>query len=182
MPKLNFNSLLAKTKEIENNTNKKDPIINNTLSLDRDIGFEDESSSQDTTSSRIYSSPSLDILESDGKTKKNKLDDSDIKTSSTLLENVFLDFNIEIKVINVKLGPVVTLFEILPAAGIKINTIINLADDLSRSMGVGAVRSSQIYGTQFLGVESHTQRETVTIKELFSDNNFKNTLLKIPFV
>ena len=181
LPKLNFNSLLAKTKEVENITNKKDPIINNTLSLDRDIGFEDESSSQDTISSRIYSSPSLDILESDGKTKKNKLDDSDIKTSSTLLENVFLDFNIEIKVINVKLGPVVTLFEILPAAGIKINTIINLADDISRSMGVGAVRISQIYGTQFLGVEvPNTQRETVTIKELLSNDNFKNNSFKIP--
>ena len=181
LPKLNFNSLLAKTKEVENNTNKKDPIINNTLSLDRDIGFEDESSSQDTISSRIYSSPSLDILESDGKAKKNKLDDSDIKTSSTLLENVFLDFNIEIKVINVKLGPVVTLFEILPAAGIKINTIINLADDISRSMGVGAVRISQIYGTQFLGVEvPNTQRETVTIKELLSNDNFKNNSFKIP--
>ena len=181
LPKLNFNSLLAKTKEVENITNKKDPIINNTLSLDRDIGFEDESSSQDTISSRIYSSPSLDILESDGKTKKNKLDDSDIKTSSTLLENVFLDFNIEIKVIIVKLGPVVTLFEILPAAGIKINTIINLADDISRSMGVGAVRISQIYGTQFLGVEvPNTQRETVTIKELLSNDNFKNNSFKIP--
>ena len=46
-----------------------------------------------------------------------------------------------------------TLFEILPAAGIKINTIINLADDISRSMGVGAVRIAQIYGTQYLGVK-----------------------------
>ena len=181
LPKLNFNNLLAKTREIDNTTNKKDPIINNTLSLDRDIGVEDKSSSQETISSRIYSSPSLDILESDGKAKKNKLDDSDIKTSSTLLENVFLDFNIEIKVINVKLGPVVTLFEILPAAGIKINTIINLADDISRSMGVGAVRISQIYGTQFLGVEvPNTQRETVTIKELLSNDNFKNNSFKIP--
>ncbi len=181
LPKLNFNNLLAKTREIDNTTNKKDPIINNTLSLDRDIGVEDKSSSQETISSRIYSSPSLDILESDGKAKKNKLDDSDIKTSSTLLENVFLDFNIEIKVINVKLGPVVTLFEILPAAGIKINTIINLADDISRSMGVGAVRISQIYGTQFLGVEvPNTQRETVTIKELLSNDNFKSNSFKIP--
>ena len=46
--------------------------------------------------------------------------------------NVFFDFNIEIKVIDVKLGPVITLYEILPAAGIKINTIINLADDISQ--------------------------------------------------
>ena len=181
LPKLNFNNLLTKTKEIDNTKNKKDPIINNTLSLDRDIRVEDKSIPQEDINSRIYLSPSLDILESDGKTEKSKLDDSDIKKSSKLLENVFLDFNIEIKVINVKLGPVVTLFEILPAAGIKINTIINLADDISRSMGVGAVRISQIYGTQFLGVEvPNTQRETVTIKELLSNENFKNNSFKIP--
>ena len=58
----------------------------------------------------------------------------------------------------------------------KINTIINLADDISRSMGVGAVRIAQIYGTQYLGVEvPNEQREAVTIKELLSDENFKNT-------
>ena len=80
-----------------------------------------------------------------------------------------------------KLGPVVTLYEILPSAGTKINTIINLAGDISRSMGVGAVRIAQIYGTQFLGVEiPNKYRETVTIKELLSDSNFENTDHKIP--
>ena len=74
-----------------------------------------------------------------------------------------------------------TLYEILPAAGIKINTIINLADDISRSMGVGAVRIAQIYGTQFLGVEvPNEQREAVTIKELLSNESFKSTTHKIP--
>ena len=58
---------------------------------------------------------------------------------------MFQDFNIEIQVINVKNWSCCNIFEILPAAGIKINTIINLADDISRSMGVGAVRISQIY-------------------------------------
>jgi len=83
--------------------------------------------------------------------------------------------------VNVKLGPVVTLYEIIPAAGIKINTIINLADDISRSMGVGAVRIAQIFGTQYLGVEvPNDHRESVTIKELLSDQNFKSTTHKIP--
>ena len=110
-----------------------------------------------------------------------KIDKEDVKSNSNLLENVFQDFNIEIQVVNVRLGPVVTLFEILPAAGIKINTIINLADDISRSMGVGAVRISQIYGTQYLGVEvPNDERETVTIRELLSNENFKNTSSKIP--
>ena len=97
------------------------------------------------------------------------------------LEKVFEDFNIDIQVVNVKHGPVVTLFEILPAAGIKINTIINLAGDISRSMGVGAVRISQIFGSQYLGVEvPNDKRESVTIKELLSSESFKSTSHKIP--
>ena len=112
---------------------------------------------------------------------KKKRNQSNIEERSDLLEKVFADFNIQISVVNVKLGPVVTLYEILPAAGIKINTIINLADDISRSMGVGAVRIAQIFGTQYLGVEvPNDVRESVTIKELLSDQNFKSTTHKIP--
>jgi S-DNA-T family DNA segregation ATPase FtsK/SpoIIIE len=69
-----------------------------------------------------FSTPSLDILDSNEPVKNNKKKLENIEQSSELLEKVFADFNIEIKVINVKLGPVVTLFEILPAAGTKINT------------------------------------------------------------
>jgi S-DNA-T family DNA segregation ATPase FtsK/SpoIIIE len=133
------------------------------------------------TNEKKFSSPSLDILENEKINSNRKLEKENIKENSSLLEKVFNDFNIDVKVMTVKLGPVVTLYEILPAAGTKINTIINLAGDISRSMGVGAVRIAQIYGTQFLGVEiPNKQRETVTIKELLSDNNFKNTEHKIP--
>ena len=89
-----------------------------------------------------YASPSLDILENKIVNQKKSSIEL-IEKNSNLLESVFADFNIEIKVINVKLGPVITLYEILPAAGIKISTIINLAGDISRSMGVGAVRIAQ---------------------------------------
>ncbi len=162
---------------------RKDPIINNiTSSSSKEVSDLNEGYEIDQTDKTInYLSPSLEILESNNLSSKKKLDKENTKTKSSLLEKVFLDFNIEIQVINVKHGPVVTLFEILPAAGIKINTIINLADDISRSMGVGAVRIAQIYGTQYLGVEvPNEQREAVTIKELLSDENFKNTSSKIP--
>ena len=162
---------------------KKEPIIN-TISTDNvaqeNINKEYENEEFLDIKTK-YSSPSLEILETDNTFAKKKLDKENIKSNSNLLEKVFQDFNIDIQVVNVKLGPVVTLFEILPAAGIKINTIINLADDISRSMGVGAVRIAQIYGTQYLGVEvPNDQRETVTIRELLSNDNFKNTSLKIP--
>ena len=167
-------------KQINDNVLRKDPIIKNNIRRPIDIEIKNDEKEIKSKNNFMYSSPSLDILDSKiGKI--NKEDYKNIEENSRLLENVFADFNIEIKVVNVRLGPVVTLFEILPSAGTKINTIINLAGDISRSMGVGPVRVAQIYGTQYLGVEvPNSNREKVTIKELLSDHNFKNTVHKIP--
>ena len=168
---------------MSNNKIKKEPIINNIPTSDYSKKENNEENIEGKTLDRStkYFSPSLDILDTDNALSRRKLDKENTKANSDLLEKVFQDFNIDIQVVNVKLGPVVTLFEILPAAGIKINTIINLADDISRSMGVGAVRIAQIYGTQYLGVEvPNEERETVSIKELLSNDNFKNTSSKIP--
>ena len=185
LPKFQINELFKNRtkKDSESNKIKKDPIIKNINdTLSNDVGdIEERLRSVNSVTEKTFSSPSLEILESNKSSTEKKLDKENIKSNSDLLEQVFQDFNIDIQVVNVKLGPVITLFEILPAAGIKINTIINLADDISRSMGVGAVRIAQIFGTQYLGVEvPNDQRETVTIKELLSDDNFKNTPSKIP--
>ena len=184
MPSTNFIGLLKITKKenFKDNQVKKEPIINVLDSYGQDIDNVNDDNYEDSSNLKEnYLSPSLEILETNNASSKNKSNSETIKSNSELLERVFEDFNINIQVVNVKLGPVVTLFEILPAAGIKINTIINLADDISRSMGVGAVRISQIFGTQFLGVEvPNEKRETITIKELLSDENFKNTSHKIP--
>ena len=185
IPKIDYYRLFNKnTKNISINSKiKKDPIIKNIREdiSDQREEIEENRVEKDFNQKIKYFSPSLEILESSNAETKKKIAKENIKSDSELLERVFQDFNIDIQVINVKLGPVVTLFEILPAAGIKINTIINLADDISRSMGVGAVRIAQIYGTQYLGVEvPNEQRETVTIRELLSNENFKNTSSKIP--
>jgi len=185
-PRLNFQSLFAiKIKNKREINIKKDPVIKNNVNFIKRNPEPNVSSQEGSeTNKKIsykYNSPSLDILDSDINSNQNKMSQSNVKERSELLEKVFEDFNIKISVINVKLGPVVTLYEILPAAGIKINTIINLADDISRSMGVGAVRIAQIFGTQYLGVEvPNDQRESVTIKELLSNANFKSTTHKIP--
>ncbi len=184
-PKISFKKIFERNvpNDSLNKKIKKDPFIKN-ISKDNSLEINDLNEENENIQSEKkseYLSPSLEILDSNNALAKKKLDKENIKANSDLLERVFQDFNIDIQVVNVKLGPVVTLFEILPAAGIKINTIINLADDISRSMGVGAVRIAQIYGTQYLGVEvPNDQRETVTIKELLSNDNFKNTSSKIP--
>ena len=161
---------------------KKEPIIRNNLDQGKTVNSEKkEVDFSPDDSNQKYISPSLEILETNTIKTSKKEFQKNIEESSKLLERVFADFNIEIEVVNVRLGPVVTLYEILPSAGTKINTIINLAGDISRSMGVGAVRIAQIYGTQFLGVEvPNLNREKVTIKELLSNENFKNTTHKIP--
>ena len=177
------NSFKKNSSKIKKTNVRKEPIIfNNThdsVAENSNTAFNEVDS--DSAVSDKYLSPSLDILDSNTKNTNKQVSQKNIQESSELLEKVFADFNIDIEVINVKLGPVITLFEILPSAGTKINTIINLAGDISRSMGVGAVRIAQIYGTQFLGVEvPNSNREPVTIKELLSDENFKNTSHKIP--
>ena len=179
-PSFNIQNFLKKEKrQLSVTYNKKEPIISGITANNIDSKPMKETTTKFEES--YFSSPSLDILESEKINSNRKLEKENIKENSNLLERVFKDFNIEVKVITVKLGPVVTLYEILPSAGTKINTIINLAGDISRSMGVGAVRIAQIYGTQFLGVEiPNKYRETVTIKELLSNNNFKNTDHKIP--
>ena len=185
-PRFNFNSLTTTTIKSSKETRiKKEPIIKNNLNFHKEDFNADkellENSRIENNLSYNYNSPSLDILDNDKSGNQKKRNQSNIEERSDLLEKVFADFNIKISVVNVKLGPVVTLYEILPAAGIKINTIINLADDISRSMGVGAVRIAQIYGTQYLGVEvPNDQRESVTIRELLSNENFKSTTHKIP--
>ena len=185
-PKYNFKPLTNSTiKSSKEARIKKEPIINNNINYYKEEFNSNkeyqENSEKGKNISNKYNSPSLDILDSDKNINQKTRNQSNIEERSELLEKVFADFNIQISVVNVKLGPVVTLYEIIPAAGIKINTIINLADDISRSMGVGAVRIAQIFGTQYLGVEvPNDVRESVTIKELLSDQNFKSTNHKIP--
>ena len=183
LPKLNFTRMNLKKQKISKKENniKKEPIIRRPEHADAIPENQNLSEEPKYSKHRTYESPSLEILESTDRNLVNKNKEKDLTEFSKLLEKVFADFNISIEVINIKPGPVITLFEILPAAGIKISTIINLAGDVSRSMGVGAVRIAQIYGTQFLGVEIPNQkREAVTIRELLSNDNFKNSSHKIP--
>ena len=188
-PVIKFLKILRSKKvELKNQPQKKEPIILNRAIGEMDASEDNDSAYYPPSTKSLkqkemsnFSTPSLDILDSNETVKNNKKKLENIEQSSELLEKVFADFNIEINVINAKLGPVVTLFEILPSAGTKINTIINLAGDISRSMGVGPVRISQIYGTQYLGVEiPNSHRESVSIKELLSNDNYVNSLHKIP--
>ena len=123
--------------------------------------------------------PELPLLEFllDHKTDSTSYDDSSLELMSRMLENNLRDFNIEVEVISVKPGPVVTLFEINPAKGIKVNQIINLSKDLARTMSVTSLRVvDNIPGTSSIGIEIPNEtREAVSLREIIISKEYEKS-------
>ena len=111
------------------------------------------------------------------KTDSTSYDDSSLQLMSRMLENNLGDFNIEVEVISVKPGPVVTLFEINPAKGIKVNQITNLSKDLARTMSVTSLRVvDNIPGTSSIGIEIPNEiRETVSLREIIISKEYEKS-------
>ena len=104
-------------------------------------------------------------------------DNESLQLMSRLLETNLRDFGIEVEVVNVKPGPVVTLFEVNPAKGIKVNQINNLSKDLARTMSVTSLRVvDNIPGTSSIGIEvPNESREMVSLKEIIISNAYEKS-------
>jgi len=101
----------------------------------------------------------------------------DLTALSLLLEKSLKEFNIQVKVESVQPGPVVTRFEILPAPGVKVSQINNLAKDLARVLSVKSVRVVDVIpGKAFVGIEiPNDEREMVSFREVISSDAFQNS-------
>ena len=104
-------------------------------------------------------------------------DNESLQLMSRLLETNLKDFGIDVEVVAVKPGPVVTLFEVNPAKGIKVNQIINLSKDLARTMSVTSLRVvDNIPGTSSIGIEvPNENRETVSLREIIISKTYENS-------
>jgi len=120
--------------------------------------------------------PLLEFLV-DHKTDSTSYDDSSLELMSRMLENNLNDFNIQVEVVAVKPGPVVTLFEINPAKGIKVNQIVNLSKDLARTMSVTSLRVvDNIPGTSSIGIEIPNElREIVSLREIIISKEYEKS-------
>jgi S-DNA-T family DNA segregation ATPase FtsK/SpoIIIE len=97
------------------------------------------------------------------------------------LESVLDDFGVKGDIINVRPGPVVTLFELEPAPGIKSSRVISLADDIARSMSAISARVAVVPGRNAIGIElPNQQRETVYLREMLSSSDFEKMKGKLP--
>jgi S-DNA-T family DNA segregation ATPase FtsK/SpoIIIE len=97
------------------------------------------------------------------------------------LEGVLEDFGVKGDIINVRPGPVVTLFELEPAPGIKSSRVISLADDIARSMSAISARVAVVPGRNAIGIElPNTNRETVYFREMLASSDFEKMKGKLP--
>ncbi|WP_454658649.1 DNA translocase FtsK [Bosea beijingensis] len=103
-----------------------------------------------------------------------------LQQNAGLLEGVLEDFNIRGEIVQACPGPVVTLYELEPAPGIKSSRVISLADDIARSMSAVSARVAVVQGKNAIGIElPNTRRETVFLRELLASQDFEATKHKL---
>jgi len=114
-----------------------------------------------------YELPSLDLLSDPPPSSAPKLDKLALERNARLLENVLDDFNVKGEITAVRTGPVVTMYELEPAPGVKASRVIGLAEDIARNMSAISARVSAIPGKTVMGIElPNADRQTVALKEL----------------
>ncbi len=123
--------------------------------------------------------PNLKLLKSPSKNEKVAKNNEDI--DEDFLEKVLMDFGVEGKIKKINYGPVVTLNEFEPAAGVKVSKIINLSEDIARNTSSDSARIAIIPGSNTIGIElPNITRENVYLSEVISDNQFKKKDIKLP--
>ncbi len=128
---------------------------------------------------KFFNLPKLDLLtQTKVKSKKGNLR-SDI--NEEFLEKILLDFGVEGKIKKISPGPVVTLNEFEPAAGVKVSKIVNLSDDIARNTSSESARISVIPGSSSIGIElPNLERDNVLLREILSSSKFNNNDLILP--
>ena len=185
-----FVNLVKKiTLKKKQNTSLQNKVINNDVykSIDEEqveSVQENFSFNQNTNQNKItklkYKQPSIEFLNITSKEERSRKSD-DQNYDSNSLEKILLDFGVEGKIKKVSNGPVVTLNEFEPAAGVKVSKVINLSEDIARNTSSESARISTIPGQNTIGIElPNTYRENVYLSEIISSPNFKNKDVKLP--
>jgi S-DNA-T family DNA segregation ATPase FtsK/SpoIIIE len=126
-----------------------------------------------------YEIPPLTLL-AEAKKQVATVSKDALEQNATLLESTLEDFGVRGEIINVRPGPVVTLYELEPAPGTKSSRVIGLADDIARSMSAVSARVAVVPGRNAIGIELPNQkRETVYLRELLASQDFVGTKQKL---
>ena len=130
-----------------------------------------------------YQLPTLDLLAAPPEKGKNVIDRAGLERNARLLESVLEDFHVRGDIVEVRPGPVVTMYELEPASGIKASRVIQLADDIARNMSALSARVATIPGRSVIGIELPNQkRETVSLRELIGSQAFEDQNMALPLI
>ncbi|MEY4889715.1 MAG: hypothetical protein RIQ75_845 [Pseudomonadota bacterium] len=130
-----------------------------------------------------YVLPSLDLLSPAPESGANPIDKVALERNARLLETVLDDFHVKGQIVEVRPGPVVTMYELEPASGIKASRVIQLADDIARNMSALSARVATIPGRTVIGIELPNQkRESVVLHELIASHSFGEQAGQLPIV
>ena len=132
-------------------------------------------------SSGGYVLPALELLATPKAIGRAVLSADALQTNATALEGVLGDFGVRGEIINAHPGPVVTLYELEPAPGIKSSRVIGLADDIARSMSALSARVAVVAGRNVIGIElPNPTREKVYLREQLASSDYVDTSAKLP--
>ena len=134
---------------------------------------------KDENTKLIFRLPKDDILNKPK--QKKEINKNEVDIDEKFLERILLDFGVEGQIKKINKGPVVTLNEFEPAAGVKVSKIINLSEDIARNTSSESARISTIPGSNTVGIElPNVSREDVYLKEIISNPNFLRKEYKLP--
>ena len=133
------------------------------------------------TAEKGYQTPNLSLLENPSNIVRHLLSNDALNENARLLENVLDDYGVKGEIVSVRPGPVVTLYELEPAAGLKASRVIGLSDDIARSMSALSARVSTIPGRSVIGIElPNSDREKVLLREILSSKAYGDSKFQLP--
>ncbi|HKU93126.1 MAG TPA: DNA translocase FtsK 4TM domain-containing protein [Sphingomicrobium sp.] len=130
-----------------------------------------------------YVLPTVDLLARAPDKGKQQIDRAGLERNARLLESVLEDFHVRGDIVEVRPGPVVTMYELEPASGIKASRVIQLADDIARNMSALSARVATIPGRSVIGIElPNPKREPVSLSELIGSQAFEDQNMALPLI
>jgi S-DNA-T family DNA segregation ATPase FtsK/SpoIIIE len=128
-----------------------------------------------------YELPPLNLLSDPKHVERHHLSDEALEENARMLENVLDDYGVKGEIVSVRPGPVVTMYELEPAPGLKASRVIGLADDIARSMAALSARVSTVPGRSVIGIElPNENREMVSFREILSARAYGDGNQKLP--
>jgi S-DNA-T family DNA segregation ATPase FtsK/SpoIIIE len=125
--------------------------------------------------------PPLSLLTNPTNIQRHTLSDEALEENARLLESVLDDYGVKGEIVSVRPGPVVTMYELEPAPGLKASRVIGLADDIARSMSALSTRVSTVPGRSVIGIElPNENREKVVLREILAGRYFGDGKQKLP--